>query len=63
MKYIALGRTKLSHETGQTLAGQSLVVTVVVVGVTLAAFLLFGTELGGAYDGATAFTACLRGAC
>lgn len=63
MKYMALGRAKLSHETGQTLADYSLVITVAAVGVTLAAFLVFRTSLGGAYDSVRAFAACLTGAC
>ena len=42
---------RLRSEDGQTLAEYSLIVTLVAVGVTVAAVLLFQTALAGAYTG------------
>ena len=53
-------RARLSHETGQTLAEYGLVITLVAIGVTVAALLFFSTALAGAFDSATA---CFTGAC
>lgn len=71
MNYVALAlfhvitgvretRARLRYETGQTLAEYSVVITVVAVGVTVAALLLFSTAVAGAFDSATA---CFTGAC
>ncbi len=51
---------RLRLEDGQTLAEYSLLVTVVAVGVTVFALLLFRTALAGAFESAAA---CFSGTC
>ena len=46
--------------SGQTLAEYALLITIVAVGVTVAAMVVFSTALGDAFD---AVTACFAGAC
>ena len=53
-------RTGLGDEGGQTLAEYSLIVTLVAVGVTVAALFFFTTAVTGAFDGVTA---CFVGSC
>ncbi len=47
-------RARLRHEPGQTLAENSILITVVAVGVTVTAILFFSTNLAGAFDSVTA---------
>ena len=53
-------RTGLRSEAGQTLAEYGLIVTLVAVGVTVAALFFFATAVAGAFDGVTA---CFGGSC
>ena len=53
-------RTGLRYESGQTLAEYSLIVTLVAVGVTVAALMFFRTAVAGAFDGVVA---CFGGSC
>ena len=51
---------RVHSENGQTLAEYSLIVTLVAVGVTVAALLFFRAALAGTY---TSVAGCLLGAC
>ena len=51
---------RLHNETGQTLAEYGLVITLVGIGVTVTALMVFSTALFGAFESATA---CFAGAC
>ena len=53
-------RSGLGDEAGQTLAEYSLIVTIVAVGVTVAALFFLRTAVAGAFDGVTA---CFGGSC
>ena len=53
-------RAGLGNEAGQTLAEYSLIVTLVAVGVTVAALMFFSTAVAGAFD---AVTVCFAGSC
>ena len=53
-------RDRLRSEAGQTLAEYGLIVTLVAVGVTVAALFFFATAVAGAFDGVTA---CFGGSC
>ena len=50
----------LSSSRGQTLAEYGLIVTIVAVGVTVAALVFFRTQIAGAFSDATN---CLNGGC
>lgn len=52
--------SKLGDLRGQTLAEYSIIITVVGVGVVVAALFLFRDAVGGTYD---SVTACLNGGC
>ena len=53
-------RDGLRSEAGQTLAEYGLIVTIVAVGVTVAALFLFATAVTGAFD---SVTSCFVGSC
>ena len=53
-------RAALGNEAGQTLAEYGMIVTIVAVGVTVAALFFFATAVAGAFDGVTA---CFGGSC
>ena len=53
-------RSKLSAERGQTLAEYSLLLTLVAVGVTVTAIIVFRTALAAGFD---AMTTCLLNGC